>query len=82
MMLQKVAFLALLLIVSEARVGCKNNAGADVDWWIIYKHPKVSNASGKDLQRGASFVYQDADVNGRWTQTNKGTVLINQSIND
>ncbi|EYB87504.1 hypothetical protein Y032_0261g544 [Ancylostoma ceylanicum] len=60
--------IAPLVIVGEARTGCKNMNGEDVDWFAALKYP-----ANVDERKGRSFVYFDSNQ--------KGWVLSPQPIN-
>ena len=52
--------LAIFALISGVRgeISCKNNAGEDVDWFIIYKTPQMSSNIG----HGIKYFYMDSDL--------------------
>ena len=57
---------------------CKDESGQDVDWFVVYKIPKLEKSSKGVLTSGYAYAYvTDKTVNeGDWRLSNK---LINQS---
>uniref|UniRef100_UPI00358EC861 deoxyribonuclease-2-alpha-like n=1 Tax=Myxine glutinosa TaxID=7769 RepID=UPI00358EC861 len=46
---------------------CKNSAGQNVDWFIVYKLPKTIDVV-PDVPKGKAFLYMDM-VTGTWTRS-------------
>ncbi|XP_070559978.1 plancitoxin-1-like [Ptychodera flava] len=56
-----VAFLtiAFCTLVSVNGFSCKNNDNQDVDWFIVYKLPKITHHEQKTVRDGRAFLYMD-----------------------
>jgi deoxyribonuclease-2 len=53
-------------------IGCRNQAGQPVDWFILYKLPRDSSSSDAATQQGFGLLYMDGSTNGQWQQSNVG----------
>ncbi|XP_034562078.1 deoxyribonuclease-2-beta-like [Notolabrus celidotus] len=63
----------ILFQACDSDVKCKNDNGADVDWYILYKLPQ------KKGDGGLSYVYMDESTNG-WTLSRKKIDNISGSV--
>lgn len=63
-----VTLLVTYLFGGAAAVGCVDGNGNAVDWWAIYKLPKIHDSSNNRTKNGVSFLYQDVNAPGKWTQ--------------
>lgn len=56
--------LALFAFIAYAHsLGCKNENGSSVDWWVILKAPKIATYGDDSLSAGYAYKYGDASTN-------------------
>lgn len=71
---------AVLLIAAEVTlikcsVSCRNQEGKKVDWFIIYKLPKLESSPNKHVRSGYAYYYMDVNT----TKWSFGKVLLNHT---
>jgi len=54
---------------SKGDVGCKNERGESVDWFIVYKLPELPSSSKSMEKEGLAHVYMDESTQGQWRQS-------------
>lgn len=64
-------FLHCVFVSSCVSISCKNEAGQDVDWFIVYKLPKTKNSGNRLLQSGYSYAFITNEDNRDWTFSSK-----------
>lgn len=68
-------FVALFVSKSSASVQCQDMDGKPVDWFIVYKMPKMRHETSTDLGEGLAMFYLDGQ-NTAWTLSKRA---INES---
>lgn len=59
---------------SASTIGCRDNKGNPVDWFFVYKLPRLSDSSNTLVRNGVGQAYMDVN-NQKWT-------LLGQGVND
>ncbi|XP_065314945.1 plancitoxin-1-like isoform X2 [Gordionus sp. m RMFG-2023] len=72
-------FLLSLCIHASYSVNCKNEKNEDVDWFIIYKIPKLEYSEDVILKEGHGYVYLD-NTNTQWLYPQKDIKESNNAL--
>ncbi|XP_058795768.1 plancitoxin-1 [Phymastichus coffea] len=77
------AFITIIFInniSSASSLQCKGENNQDVDWYILYKIPKILNSSDPLIREGVAYLYMDSEsfTNG-WTLSHQD-ITSNNSI--
>ncbi|XP_064474139.1 plancitoxin-1-like isoform X2 [Ornithodoros turicata] len=70
------------LLLVEGTLSCKNEAGKDVDWHLMYKIPKMQPRNENFMQpKGGEYAYTDAkDKSQYWTFSTSDIYKVNNPI--
>jgi len=70
-------FLVLALFVfgiwpsqGQGKIGCRNERGDPVDWFIVYKLPRQNVTSDEPRKKGLAYLYMDQSTAGQWKRSN------------
>lgn len=66
--------IVLCVNCSGASLGCRDNKGNPVDWFFVYKLPRLSESSNTLVRNGVGQAYMDVNSQ-KWT-------LLDQGVND
>ncbi|XP_070547212.1 plancitoxin-1-like [Ptychodera flava] len=61
-MLKFVVFVVCLFVSACAAISCKDDQGKNVDWFIIYKVPKILKSKNELMRAGVAYYYFDPSV--------------------
>lgn len=56
---KEVALVLLALAGCVYGIGCKNENGDDVDWWVMIKLPQITGSEDPDVNAGHAYLYAD-----------------------
>ncbi|KAJ8680630.1 hypothetical protein QAD02_016417 [Eretmocerus hayati] len=60
------------LVLQVSSLQCKGEQNQDVDWFVLYKIPKISNSKHPLIKEGVAYMYMDSKSYPKgWTLSNK-----------
>uniref|UniRef100_A0A914WPQ7 Deoxyribonuclease II n=1 Tax=Plectus sambesii TaxID=2011161 RepID=A0A914WPQ7_9BILA len=81
MQLLVVGLTALFAATYTAALSCKDQAGKDVDWFVVYKLPQQSTSDVQLIKEGTAFLYMDAKTKkDGWKLTTVGMDKKDQAV--
>ncbi|XP_024875742.1 plancitoxin-1 [Temnothorax curvispinosus] len=80
-MMFSLLFLSILLFVCDAaNPQCKDENNRVVDWYVLYKLPKVSESSNPVVRRGLAYLYITSNTVDKGWQLSTRKISANNSI--
>ncbi|XP_046738722.1 deoxyribonuclease-2-alpha isoform X1 [Diprion similis] len=71
-----VFFVSKLLVGVNTQLQCKDERDLPVDWFVMYKLPKISQSSNDLIRKGVAYVYMTSNtINDGWKLSKKSIGL-------
>ncbi|KAG8034638.1 hypothetical protein G9C98_007714 [Cotesia typhae] len=64
----------------QNKLQCKDEAGNDVDWYVLYKVPKTSESSDPIIRKGLAYLYITSDTVANGWQLSKKEIGSKDSV--
>lgn len=63
--------LGLLFLVLSSALGCKDEQGRSVDYFLLYKVPKLENSENSNVRSGVGYAFVTANSADKWQLSNR-----------